>query len=119
MWQEFTVRCARRGFYEEGVMMNRAIPKRAAIAVMTVLFATLSIGSAQSAQAAHPQVKDIAGAVSIGELGLMASGAAEDTLKACMTRIPQHASAGQRMLAKQTCAGEEVTRSVIRSAPKF
>lgn len=113
------MRRARIGFYEERVMMNRAIPKRAAIAVMTVLIATLAIGSAQSAQSAHPQVKDITGAVSIGEFGLMASGAADDTRKACMTRIPQRASAGQRMLAKQTCAAQEETRSVIRSAPKF
>ncbi|MBH0206699.1 MAG: hypothetical protein HP498_12970 [Nitrospira sp.] len=48
-----------------------------------------------------------------------ASGAAEDTLKACMARIPGVASAGQRMLAEQTCAGEEETRKAIRSAPKF
>jgi len=49
----------------------------------------------------------------------MASGAAEDTLKACMARIPELASAGQRMLAEQSCAGEEQTRRASGSAPKF
>ncbi|MDH4083696.1 MAG: hypothetical protein OEV99_10075 [Nitrospira sp.] len=49
----------------------------------------------------------------------MASGAAEDTLKTCMARIPRVASAGQRMLAEQSCKGEEDTRKAIQSAPKF
>lgn len=54
-----------------------------------------------------------------GEGAVLASGAAEDTLTTCMARIPVLASAGQRMLAEQTCASEEMTRKAIRSAPKF
>ena len=57
--------------------------------------------------------------VPIGERAVMASSAAEDTLKTCIARIPEVASAGQRMLAEQSCAGEEKTRSASRSAPKF
>lgn len=49
----------------------------------------------------------------------MASDAAEDTLKACMARIPELAGAGQRMLAEQSCAGKEAARKAVRSAPKF
>jgi ribosomal protein S8E len=45
--------------------------------------------------------------------------AAEDTLKACMARIPKVASVGQHMLAEQSCMGEEKTRKAMRSAPKF
>jgi hypothetical protein len=52
-------------------------------------------------------------------LGVVASGAAEDTLKACLARIPAEASAGQRMLAEQSCAGEDGTRQLIQGAPQF
>lgn len=55
----------------------------------------------------------------VSELNVAASGAVEDTLKACLARIPLDASVGQRMLAEQTCAGEEGTRKLIPLAPKF
>jgi hypothetical protein len=55
----------------------------------------------------------------IEALGVVASGAVEDTLKACLARIPEGASAGQRMLAEQSCEGEEATRNVTPLAPKF
>jgi hypothetical protein len=53
------------------------------------------------------------------DLGGVASGAVEDTLKACLARIPLDASVGQRLLAEQNCAGEEGTRKSIQVAPKF
>ncbi len=53
------------------------------------------------------------------DLGGVASGAAEDTLKACLGRIPLDASVGQRLLAEQSCAGEEGTRKLIPVAAKF
>ena len=49
----------------------------------------------------------------------MASGAVEDTLNACLGRIPLDASAGQRLLAEQSCAGQQETRHLVPSAPKF
>lgn len=52
-------------------------------------------------------------------LGEMAAGAVEDTLKACLARIPAEASVGQRLLAEQNCAGEDGTRKLIQGAPKF
>lgn len=102
--------------YEEVVTMNTTSTKRTAVVLMAALFAALSIWPAQ---AADPHVKRAMDFAPIGELGVIASGAAEDTLKACMARIPEGASAGQRLLAEQTCAGEEGARKVIRSAPKF
>jgi hypothetical protein len=54
-----------------------------------------------------------------GKLSILASGAAEDTLNACKARIPELASAGQYLLAEQSCVGAEQTRNEIRSAPKF
>jgi hypothetical protein len=46
--------------------------------------------------------------------GDVSPGAAEDTLKACLARIPEHATVGQRMLAEQTCEREEVIRKTYQ-----
>jgi hypothetical protein len=37
----------------------------------------------------------------------VASGSVEDSLEACMARIPQDASAGQRMLAEESCKRDQ------------
>lgn len=71
---------------------------------------------------AHAEVQFVKGTLVLpptGALGVMASGAEEDTLKACLARIPTGASAGQRMLAEQGCRGEEATRKLVPLAPKF
>lgn len=47
------------------------------------------------------------------------SGAVEDQLKACLSRIPKDSTAGQRMVAEQRCQGEQETRSSSHAAPKF
>lgn len=101
------------------MMKTPTITKRAAVVSTLMLFVVLSILSTQPVQAADPLVEGAMVLAPIGELGVMASGAAEDTLKACIARIPEVASAGQRMLAEQSCAGEEGTRKSIQSAPKF
>jgi hypothetical protein len=93
--------------------------KRAAVGLMMVMFAAFPVWPVQSAQAADPLAKGAISHTPAGELSVLASGAVGDTLKTCMARIPKVASVGQRMLAKQTCAGEEETRKVIRSAPTF
>jgi len=93
--------------------------KHVAVVAIMVLPTALSIWSTEPAQAADPHVEGASGFAPIGELGVMASGAAEDTLKACMARIPEVSSFGQRMLAAQSCVGEENTRKVIRSETKF
>jgi len=41
----------------------------------------------------------------------IAAGAVSDTLKLCLDRIPQDASAGQHMLAEQSCQQVEVDRT--------
>jgi hypothetical protein len=50
---------------------------------------------------------------------VVASGAVEDTLAACMARIPKDASDGQRMMAEESCNRDEGTRTVSQVAPKF
>lgn len=106
-------------------MIMAITPKGAAVG-MVVLLAALSKCAIPSAQAADSHVEGTMifspiekPAVPIGEAAVMAPGAAEDTLKACMARIPELAAVGQHMLAEQSCASEEGTRKAIRSAPKF
>ena len=41
----------------------------------------------------------------------IAEGSVSDTLKLCLGRIPQDASAGQHLLAKQSCQQVEVDRT--------
>ena len=100
-------------------MRISTITKSGAIVLTVVLFAALSIRSTQPVQAADLLVERTMGFAPMAERDVMASGAAQDTLKACLARIPAFASAGQRMLAEQSCAGEEEVRKTLRSAPKF
>ncbi len=41
---------------------------------------------------------------------IMASGAIEDTQQACLARIPKDATAGQRMLAEDSCKRDQQAR---------
>jgi len=47
----------------------------------------------------------------------IAAGAVEDTLKACMARIPKEASIGQRMIAEQSCGRDERDRNPFQAVP--
>ena len=61
--------------------------------------------------------KQLKGAVIIpptNRFGDIAPGAAEDTFKACLARIPEQATVGQRMLAEQTCEREEAIRKTYQ-----
>lgn len=40
----------------------------------------------------------------------IATGSVEDSLEACLGRIPQDASAGQRMVAEQSCRRDQAAR---------
>lgn len=95
------------------------ITKPTAVVLTVGLLAVLSIQSVQTAQAVDPLVKGTIDRAPAGKGSALASGAAEDTQKACVARIPKAASVGQRMLAEQSCAGEERTRNTIQSSPKF
>lgn len=43
-------------------------------------------------------------------VGRIASGAVEDSMAACMGRIPGDASAGQKMLAEESCRRDQAAR---------
>lgn len=49
--------------------------------------------------------------------GAMAAGAVGDTLQACLARIPSGASAGQRMIAEQSCGRDQGDRKMIQAVP--
>lgn len=100
-------------------MRVSTITKSGVVALILMLFGALSVPSAQPVQAADLLVERAVGFAPIEELAVTASGAAEDTFKACVARIPAFASVGQRILAEQSCAGEEEVRKMMRAAPKF
>ncbi len=99
-----------------------------------LLLGTLGLFSpvpAPDAMAADPQVRGTSTVVPAEEPAAskessavrksdgVASGAVEDTLKACLARIPSQATAGQRMLAEQGCQGEQKTRTSSHASPQF
>jgi hypothetical protein len=47
---------------------------------------------------------------SIRNIDRIASGAVEDTLSACLARIPKDATSGQRMLAEESCRRDQAAR---------
>ena len=49
--------------------------------------------------------------------GVVASGSVEDTLQACLARIPKDASTGQRLIAVQSCDRDETARKSIQAVP--
>lgn len=46
-----------------------------------------------------------------------ASGAVEDTLKACLARIPEGATAGQHLIAQESCRRDKADRHSIDAVP--
>ena len=47
----------------------------------------------------------------------IAAGSAEDTLGACMARIPKDATIGQVMIAEQSCWRDENQRNPVQAVP--
>jgi hypothetical protein len=64
------------------------------------------------ATASSDTVDQVQGAVVLGPTETLdtVADAGKDTLKACLARIPNTATRGQRMLAEQNCQGDEATR---------
>lgn len=88
----------------------------------TILVATLLliVGiPSLSTQAAEQSSGVSIASASAGDLGMVASGAVEDTLKACLARIPKDASIGQRMMAERSCQYDEGIRKTAQTAPTF
>lgn len=85
-----------------------------------VLVASLALIAwlpAPPSQAADQPSGGATPSASTGDLGVLASGSVEDTLLACLARIPKDASAGQRLVAEQSCKRDEGTREMIQAVP--
>ena len=89
---------------------------RTVIVVLLVLVAWLPVLPTLAADQPSEGTTALASSM---ELRVMAAGAVEDTLKACLARIPKDASDGQRMLAEQGCQQDEATRKLVQTAPAF
>jgi hypothetical protein len=86
---------------------------------VVLLASSLSPFSAHAEDQKPPKTEDrqLKGAVIVpptDRFGDVSPGAAEDTLKACLARIPEQATVGQRMLAEQTCEREEAIRKTYQ-----
>ncbi len=53
------------------------------------------------------------------DLNTVAANSVDDTLKACLARIPEVATAGQLLLAEENCRREERTRQEALATPRF
>ena len=69
--------------------------------------------------AAEPPVKETTPRAPAADLTAVAANSVDDTLKACLARIPEVATPGQRLLAEQNCQGEERVRQDMQVTPRF
>lgn len=83
-------------------------------AILSGAFTLLSgfLVSSAHAASASPNTP----AVTAGGTAL-AAGSVEDSLKACLARIPKDATIGQRMVAEQGCQRDEGDRKLIQAVP--
>jgi hypothetical protein len=90
------------------------LSKRMIVVLPMLLAAWLVPVSAQAADL--PPAKHGPGSDTTSESD-MAAGSVEDTLQACMARIPKDASIGQRMIAEQSCGRDESDRKPVQAVP--
>ena len=81
-------------------------------AILIALLALIPWIAASSAEAAGKAPKASAPPTPSQSEGrsIVASGAVEDSQAACLKRIPQNATAGQRMLAEDSCKRDQSSR---------
>ena len=98
--------------------MNKPVFSKRSLVCVSVLTLTFSL-SPFFTHAEETQVKGAMITTPTNKHSDVAQGAVEDTLKACLARIPDKASTGQRMLAERTCQGEEAIRKTNHGGPQF
>ena len=86
--------------------------------VMSLLILIVS-WSTPFVNAAEPPVKETTPPAPTTDINTVAANSVDDTMKACLARIPAVATAGQRLLAEQNCRGEERTRQETQTTPRF
>jgi hypothetical protein len=81
-----------------------------AILSLTLLFTSACATDGGSGGSSDGNSGSSSGAAPATGLGRIAVGAVEDTLQACMARIPSDATGGQRMLAERSCQRDQADR---------
>ncbi len=100
---------------EVDTMNTSAIVKRSFL-----LSSLIVLASVLSPVSTHAEDGQVQGAMIIPvPTPQVASAAVEDSLKACLARIPEKASVGQRLLAERSCQGEDGIRQTMNDAPQF
>jgi hypothetical protein len=85
------------------------------ICILAVLLSgSLEAATVQSLDRAPAPVAPGSDAATEGDLAV---GSPEDTLRACMARIPTDASIGQLMIAEQSCWRDENERKPAQAVP--
>ena len=87
-----------------------------------VFFVSLMLNASWSIPLAHTAeqpVKETTRRAPTADLNTVAPNSVDDTLKACLARIPEVATAGQRLLAEQNCRGEGQARQEALATPRF
>lgn len=68
------------------------------------------------AQAADKPASKPAAPVATATSTALAAGSVEDSLQACLARIPKDATGGQRMIAEQSCRRDEGDRKPFQAS---
>jgi hypothetical protein len=97
-------------------MENSTIIRRVFLMSLLTLHASWSIPLAHAAEQSMKETMHRAPTV---DLNTVAANSVHDTLTACLARIPQDATVGQRLLADQNCRGEEKARQEAEVTPRF
>lgn len=93
-------------------MQNQLSLYRMFLAGGMILFAVSFTSPAHAAdKAPAPSVKPVATTPG----NTLAAGATEDSLQACLSRIPKDATVGQRMIAEQSCRRDEGDRKPFQA----
>jgi hypothetical protein len=79
-------------------------------AVLVALLALIPWIAVPSADAAEKKSKASKPPTQSEGRTTVASGAVEDSQEACLARIPKNATAGQRMLAENSCKRDQASR---------
>lgn len=84
-------------------------------AVLAGTFVLLSGILASSVQAAEKAPATSAPPAATAPGNAMAAGASEDSLQACLARIPKDATTGQRLMAEQSCRRDDGDRKPFQA----
>lgn len=105
-------------------MQIRSVKRSLLFSSVLLVLSSLSPIStyAEEQPSKQTEEKELRGAVIVppkDRFGDVSPGAAEDTLKGCLARIPEQATVGQRMMAELTCEREEAIRKTYRGLRSF